>query len=67
MIEGFVQLQKVTQYSSSWRNCWMRIDDRSIHLFYRPNCPPRSVKANKVRRRVDSVMRRRCRSPTARR
>ena len=26
----------------------MRIDDKNIHLFYRPNCPPKSVKANKV-------------------
>lgn len=48
MIEGYVQIQKVTSYSVSWRNCWMRIDDKSIHLFYRPNCPPKGVKANKV-------------------
>lgn len=48
MIEGFVQLQKVTQYSSSWRNCWLRIDDSNIHLFYRANCPARCVKANRV-------------------
>ena len=26
----------------------MRIDNKSIHLFYRPNCPPKGVKANKV-------------------
>ena len=26
----------------------MRIDDKNIHLFYRPNCPPKGVKANKV-------------------
>ena len=48
MIEAYVQFQKVTSYSSSWRNCWMRVDDKNIHLFYRSNCPPKGVKANKV-------------------
>ena len=28
----------------------MRVDEKGIHLFYRPNCPPKGVKANKVRR-----------------
>ena len=26
----------------------MRVDDKNIHLFYRSNCPPKGVKANKV-------------------
>ena len=48
MIEGFVHLQRVTQYSTTWRNCWMRIDERSIHIYYRPNSPPKCVKASRV-------------------
>ena len=48
MIEGFFQTQKVTQYSSSWRNCWFIVDEKNIHIYYRPNRPPKGVKANRV-------------------
>ena len=55
MIEGYVHIQKVTSYSTSWRNCWIRVDDKSIHLFYRPNCPPKGVRANKVVPRANCI------------
>lgn len=48
MIEGFFHYQRNPQNPESWRNSWCRVDADKIHLFYRPNCPARGVKANRV-------------------